>query len=85
MLFLLTEQPGFDPKLLLSLIDDQHLRAHPEIVEQWVQQLAGVNRENEQLRYQVTQLSNEMPHGIKKATAHLGRQLKKRVDRALKP
>ncbi|MCE5229907.1 B12-binding domain-containing radical SAM protein [bacterium] len=81
MLYLLAEQPGFDPALLDKLVDDQHLRAHPEIVEAWVRQLAKAAEEKEALRGRIGQLERNFPWGIKRATQHLADQVAARLRR----
>lgn len=93
MLYLLAAQPGFDNRLLARLVDDQHLRAHPEIVEAWVQQLAraaedqqradreltAVRRERENLTRRVAGLEHQMPWGIKRAGKHLLNQVGRKL------
>ena len=90
MLYLLAFQPGFDPKMLDLLVDDPHLRAHPEVIEAWVRQLAGLGEENTILKTQYDAktrqydaLSGQMPWGVKRAAVHLGDQVRTRLTKTL--
>ena len=79
MLYLLAVQPGFDPALLGALVDDAHLRAHPELVEQWVRQLARAAEEKQYLEGRLRELERTMPWGVRRAAAHLVGQLRNRI------
>ena len=86
MLYLLAAQPGVDPALLPTLMNNEGLRANPKILETWVQQLSAAAGAQEDLRGRVTRLEKQvrdyegmMPWGIKRATKHWVGQIRKRL------
>lgn len=97
MLYILAEQPGFDPALLDVLVEDPYLREHPKVVEQWVRQLAKANeeklkaqgeaqwlkQENVVFRQRLELLEGQMPWGIKRSALHFVGQAQDRLKRTL--
>lgn len=83
MLCLLAAQPGFDQKLLDVLVEDPHLREHPELIEHWVRGLASADNQNRDIRERLARLENQMPWGVKKAAKHLAGQLAGWANRRL--
>ncbi|NQU43901.1 radical SAM protein, partial [bacterium] len=90
MLYLLAEQPGFDPRLLPALMDGPGLRENPDLIEELVRQLASSTEENgsgkadaekEALAQRVRDLENQMPWGIHRAGKHFLKQIANRLQR----
>jgi hypothetical protein len=76
MLYLLPMMPGFDPALLADLVQDEHLRSNPHIVEQWARQLEGAALELGRLGQRVQALEAQIPWGVRRAGEHFAGQVK---------
>lgn len=82
MLTILAGLPGVPPAILPRLADDAHLKANPEILQKWAQEMQKSKEERESLEGRIKQLEAQLPWGIKRAARHLLLQIDNRVAKS---